>query len=140
MDGFKTPGRKGGSLRSITAQKLEQTLIKARNKEKMARRNAQISTLAFWGATVLLVGIAYRDIPSFFTSPWGFRWLAAWTIPAAWYMVSWRWAEKAAGEWRNTRKTVADRARPGFCSHENHCNCREEFLQTMETHRIDLSL
>jgi hypothetical protein len=127
-------------VNSITAQRFEQALLKARNKEKLTRRNAQVGTFVFWGATALLAGIAYRDLPSFFTSSWGLRCLALWTIPAAWYMVSWRWAGKAAGEWQSTRKTVADRARPGFCAHENHCSCREDFLQAMETHGIDLYL
>ncbi len=125
-------------MRPTTAQKLEKLLIKTRSKEKIARRNAQISSLVFWSTTLILVSIAYQDIPSFFSSSAGLRMLIIWTIPAAWYIVSWRFAQKIAGEWQRTKKTIAEYVRPGFCSHESHCNCREQFLQNMENRGIDL--
>jgi hypothetical protein len=52
--------------------------------------------------------------------------------------MSSRWAEKAAGEFAQLKKTAADRAYPGFCSHETSCSCREDFLRDMENQGIDL--
>ena len=127
-------------MKSITAAKLEQALLKARNKEVRLRRNAQVSSFIFWGATATLAGIAYRDISTVFTSAWGTWGLLVWTLPAAWYVLSWRWAREAAEEWQRIRKSASDRARTAFCSHEESCSCRGDFLQAMEAKGIDLYL
>lgn len=125
-------------MRSRSTQKLTEALINAHNKNQKNQFNARISSIVFWSVTVILTIIASRDIPSFFTSNWGVFCLTFWTIPAAWYIMSSRWAEQAAGEFAQLKKTAADRSYPGFCSHETSCSCRDDFLREMEDQGINL--
>lgn len=127
-------------MQSRSTQKLAQALINAQQKNQKNQYNARVSTIVFWSVTVILTIIASRDIQSFFTSTWGVRCLTAWTLPVAWYIMSSRWAEKAAAEFAKLKRTAAERAYPGFCSHETGCTCREDFLKDMETQGIDLYL
>lgn len=127
-------------LASRIAQELEEALIKARNKARRKQTNARLSSRVFWGMTILLSLIASRDIPAFFISSWGVRWMVIWTLPTAWYMMSSRWAKDAAADLDKIKITAVNRAYPGFCSHENLCSCRDEFFNTMEKHGINLYL
>jgi len=100
--------------------------------------NARLSSLVFWVMTVLLSGIAYRDIPAFFTSAAGVRWMMIWTLPAAWYIMSSKWEKNSAANLDKIKIMAANRAYPGFCSHEGRCSCRNEFFEAMEKHGINL--
>ena len=120
--------------------KLEQALKKARNRERRTRWNVMISSIVFWSATTVIAILLYRDTPVLFTSTWGVRCLTVWTIPAAWYIMSSKWAQNAAGDWKTIKKKAAEQAYPGFCAHETKCHCRESFLQNLESQGIDLYL
>ncbi|NLW44864.1 MAG: hypothetical protein GXY92_06735 [Syntrophomonadaceae bacterium] len=127
-------------LVSKTAEKLEKALLKAQARERSARQKARLSSIVFWGLTVLLFGVACRDVASFFASSSGVRLMALWTLPAAWYIVSSRLAGQAAQDLSKLKNTAISRGYPGLCPHENPCGCRQDFFDKMEKQGIDLYL
>ncbi len=127
-------------LVSKTAQKLEKALLKARDRERSARQKARLGSIIFWGLTVILIGIASRDVASFLASSSGVRLMTLWTLPAAWYIMTSRLASKAARDFAKIKNTAVSRGHPGICIHEHPCGCREEFFEKLEKQGIDLYL
>ena len=127
-------------LVSKTAEKLEKALLKARARERSAQKKARLSSIIFWGLTVLLFGVACRDVAAFFASSLGVCLMTLWTLPAAWYIMNSRLAARAAQDLSKLKNTAFSRAYPGFCPHENPCGCRREFFDSMEKQGIDLYL
>jgi len=121
-------------------QKLEKALLHAQAQERSARKKAGLSSIVFWGLTVILLGIACRDVGAFFASSLGVRLMTLWTLPAAWYIMNSRLAARAAQDLSKLKNTAFSRAYPGFCPHENPCGCRREFFDSMEKQGIDLYL
>jgi len=121
-------------------QKLEKALLHAQAQERSARKKAGLSSIVFWGLTVILLGIACRDVGAFFASSLGVRLMTLWTLPAAWYIMTSQLANQAAQKFSKLQDMAVSRAHPGFCIHEHPCGCREEFFDKLERHGIDLYL
>lgn len=123
---------------SPAADRLAGLVVKAKKRKEKIERLAFIGGAVFTGTTGLLLWIVLKDARAFFTDPSRIQFLWWWLVPAGFYIAVSRMAAAAAREWGEVQSLAARQARPGFCSHDAPCSCRQEFLGRLEAHGIDL--
>ncbi|MGE5404365.1 MAG: hypothetical protein ACM3PP_05455 [Candidatus Saccharibacteria bacterium] len=123
---------------SKTAEKLSESIIKAKSKKDKAQKIVLAGGLLFWAATCFLFYVFIRQPRGFMTNPASVKTLMWWLVPAAIYIAAVQRSQGASKEWSELRSSLNRKINPAFCRHDERCDCREAYLDEMEKKGIDL--